>query len=155
MHRSLYALLLFCLTSMPCFGQSSLIGTYKLLSFTTEIDGQPPIEIMGKSPRGSLVLTPSRWLHVFTAENRKFGTSVEEKSAMWDSLSAYTGTYRLDGNKIVVSVDASGNERLNGTDVTRNWQLDGKRLSITTAPGPSARDPLKMAVSRVLWEKVE
>jgi hypothetical protein len=39
---------------------------------------------MGKSPRGYAILTPTRWMNVFTAENRKFGTSVEEKAALWD-----------------------------------------------------------------------
>jgi hypothetical protein len=48
------------------------------------IDGQPPRETMGKSPRGYAILTPTRWMNVFTAENRKFGTSVEEKAALWD-----------------------------------------------------------------------
>jgi hypothetical protein len=155
MRRALSALILLCLISAPCFGQSSLVGTYKLLSFATEIDGQPPIEVMGKSPRGYLVLTPTRWIHVITAENRKFGTSVEAKSALWESLSTYTGPYRLDGSALIVSVDTSWNESWNGTQVTRSWQLDGKRLSITTARAPYPRDPSKMAVTRVVWENVE
>lgn len=155
MRRLLSTLILLCLISAPCFGQSSLVGTYRLLSFATEIDEQPPLETMGKSPRGYLVLTPTRWIHIITAENRKFGTSVEERAALWQSLSTYTGPYRLDGSRIIVTVDASWNESWNGTQVTRNWQLDGNRLSITTARAPSARDPSKMAVTRVVWEKVE
>ena len=140
MRRSLLVLIALCLISVPCFGQSSLVGTYKLVSFATEIDGQP-LEVMGKSPRGYLVLTPARWIHIFSAENRKFGTSVEEKSALWESLSPYTGPYQLDGGKIIVSVDASWNE--NRTQVTRSWQLNGNRLSITTVPAPYSRDPSK------------
>lgn len=155
MRRSLSALVLLCLISAPCFGQSSLVGTYKLLSFATEIDEQPPLETMGKAPRGYLVLTPTRWIHVITAENRKFGTAVEAKSALWESLSTYTGPYRLDGSRIIVAVDVSWNESWNGTQVTRSWQLDGNRLSITTARAPYSRDPSKMAVTRVVWEKVE
>ena len=155
MNRLMAALAVFFLVSAPCLALQSLVGTYKLVSFTVEVDGQPPLETMGKSPRGYLVLTPNRWIHLITAENRKFGTSVEEKSALWDSLSTYTGPYRVDGSKIVVSVDASWNESWNGTQVTRNWQLDGNRLSITTARAPYLRDPSKMAVTRVVWERVE
>ncbi len=155
MRRLLTALILLCLVSAPCFGQASLVGTYKLLSFATEIDDQAPLEGMGKSPRGYLVLTPTRWMHVITAENRKFGTSVEAKSALWETLSTYTGPYRLDENRIIVTVDASWNENWNGTQVTRSWQLDGNRLSITTARAPYSRDPSKMAVTRAVWEKVE
>ena len=155
MLRLICALILVLLIAIPSFAQQSLVGTYKLVSFTVEIDGQPPREIMGKSPRGYLVLTPNRWIHLITAENRKSGTSVEEKSALWDSLSTYTGPYRLDGSKLIVSVDVSWNESFNGTQVTRTWQLDGNRLSITTVPAPYSRDPSKMAVTRVVWERVE
>ena len=155
MVRLICALILVLLIAIPSFAQQSLVGTYKLVSFTVEIDGQPPREIMGKSPRGYLVLTPNRWIILITAENRKFGISVEEKAALWDSLSTYTGPYRLDGSKIIVSVDASWNEIWNGTQVTRNWQLDRNRLSITTDRAPYSRDPSKMAVTRVVWERVE
>jgi hypothetical protein len=155
MSRSFSALILLFLMSAPCFGQSPLSGTYKLVSFATEIDEQPPLETMGKSPRGYLVVTPTRWIHVITAENRKPGASVEEKAALWESLSTYTGQYRLDGSRIIVAVDASWNESWNGTQVARNWQLDGNRLSITTARAPYSRDPSKMAVTRVVWEKIE
>ena len=155
MLRLICALILVLLIAIPSFAQQSLVGTYKLVSFTVEVDGQPPRETMGKSPRGYLVLTANRWIHLITAENRKFGISVEEKSALWDSLSSYTGPYRIDGSKIIVSVDASWNESWNGTQVTRNWQLNGNRLSITTDRAPYSRDPSKMAVTRVVWEKVE
>jgi len=155
MYRLIFTLILVLFISAPGLAQQSLVGTYKLVSFATEIDGQPPIETMGKSPRGYLVLTSTRWIHIITAENRKFGTSVEAKSALWESLSTYTGPYRVDGSKIIVSVDTSWNESWNGTQVTRNWQLDGNRLSITTDRAPYSRDPSKMAVTRVVWEKVE
>ncbi len=137
----------------PCFAQTPLVGTYKLVSFTTEVDDQSPLDMLGKSPRGYLVLTPTRWMHAITAENRKFGSSLEAKAALWESLSAYSGRYNLEGNKIIVTVDVSWNESWNGTQVTRFWQLEGNRLSITTARAPFARDPSKMAVTRVVWER--
>jgi len=155
MVRLIGALVLVLLLASPGLAQQSLVGTYKLVSFTVEVDGQPPLSTMGKLPRGFLVLTPNRWIHLITADQRKSGPSVEEKAALWDSLSTYTGPYRLDGNKIVVSVDVSWNESWNGTHVTRTWQLDGNRLSITTIPGPYPRDPSKLAVTRVVWERAE
>lgn len=155
MVRLICPLILVLLIAIPSFAQQSLVGTYKLVSFTQEVDGQPPRETMGKSPRGYLVLTPNRWIILITAENRKFGTSVEAKAALWESLSAYTGPYRLDGSRIIVAIDASWNESWNGTQVTRNWQLDGNRLSITTDRVPYPRDPSKMAVTRAVWERVE
>ena len=155
MVRFIGALVLVLLLLSPVLAQQSLLGTYKLVSFTVEVEGQPPLSTMGKSPRGFLVLTPNRWMHLITAEQRKFGQSVEEKAALWDSLSTYTGPYRLDGSKIIVSVDVSWNESWNGTQVTRTWQLEGNHLFITTVPAPYPRDPSKMAVTRVVWERVE
>jgi hypothetical protein len=155
MSRFLSAVIFLYLVSAPCFGQSSLVGTYKVVSFTTEVDDQPPIENLGKAPRGYLVLTPTRWIHVITGENRKFGASIEAKAALWESLSAYSGPYRLEGDRLIVTVDVSWNESWNATQVIRNWQVEGNRLAITTARAPYARDPSKMAVTRVVWEKVE
>ena len=125
------------------------------MSFAVEVDGQPPRETMGKSPRGYLVLTSTRWIHLITAENRKFGTSVEEKSAPMGFAQHLYGPYRLYAGKIIVSVDASSNERWNGTEVTRSWQVEGNRLTITTDRAPSATNPSKISVTRVVWEKVE
>src|SRR3954469_20882528 len=96
-------LVLSWVTPMQCFAQQSLVGTYKLVSFAIEIDGQPPLETFGKSPRGLVVFTPTRVISLTTAETRKFGTSVEEKAALWDSLISYAGPYRLDGDKIITS----------------------------------------------------
>ena len=81
--------------------------------------------------------------------------SLEEKAALWDSLVTYTGPYRLEGNKLIVSVDASWNEHWNRTQVVRYWQVEGNRLTITTERAPSARDPSKMVVTRAVFEKVE
>lgn len=155
MYRSIYGLIIALLISTPCFAQQSLVGTYKLVSFTVEVDGQPSRETMGKSPRGYVIFTPTRWMNVFTAENRKFGTSVEDKAALWDSLVSYSGAYRVEGNKFIMLVDVSANETWNGTQQVRYWQLEGNRLTITTERAPSSRDPSKMQVVRGVFDKVE
>jgi hypothetical protein len=155
MYRSLCGLIIGLLVSTSCFAQQSLVGTYKLVSFTVEVDGQPPRQRMGKSPRGYAILTPTRWMNIFTAEDRKFGTSVEDQAALWDSLITYSGTYRLEGEKFITSVDVSWNERWNGTKQVRYWQLDGSRLTITTEQAPSSRDPSRMQVVRAVFDKIE
>jgi hypothetical protein len=74
MHRRFFALILGWLVSLPCLPQQPAAGTYKIVSYAIEIDGQPK-EVFGKSPRGYAVITPRRIMFVITAENRKFGTS--------------------------------------------------------------------------------
>ena len=109
----------------------------------------------GKAPRGYLVLTPTRALAFYTADNRKFGTTVDEKAALFDTMGGWSGTYRIEGSKLVFSVDASWTENWNGTNVVRNWQLSGKRLTLASDPQPFARDPSKMVIIQQVWEKIE
>jgi hypothetical protein len=154
MVRFIGALILVLLITTPSLGQQSLVGTYKLISQGVEVHGgttQP----LGRALHGCLVLTPIRAVMFYTAENRKFGTSVDEQAALFDSLAAWSGTYRVDGGKIIIAVDLSWVEHWNGKDQVRNWELSGNRLTFTTDPTPFARDPSKTSVVRQVWEKVE
>jgi len=154
MHHRIFVLILGLLVPLLCLAQQPIVGAYRIVSYVIEIDGQPR-EIFGKSPRGYAMITPTRIMFVITAENRKFGTSVEEKAALWDSMISYTGPYRVEGDKLITSVDASWNEDWNGTQQSRNWQAQGNRLTLTSIPAPYARDPSKIIVARLVWEKVE
>ncbi len=155
MLRSLFVPLLLLSMVGSGFAQQLPVGTYKVLSMTAEVDGSAPREIFGKVPRGFAMFTPTRVTFLITGEGRKFGRSVEERAALWDTLAAYSGVYRLEGGKFVVSVDVSANEIWNGTKQVRNWELDGNRLTITTDRAPYSRDPSKMVVIRVVSERVE
>jgi hypothetical protein len=154
MVRLIYALVLVLLITTPSLGQQSLVGTYKLVSHVLEMGGTPN-EYLGKAPRGYLVLTPTRAINFYTAENRKFGTSMDEKAALFDSLAGWSGAYRVEGSKLVFSVDVSWNEIWNGKDQIRNFQLSGNRLTLTSDPQPWARDPSKTIIVRQVWEKIE
>ena len=154
MVRLICALVLVLLIATPTLGQQSLVGTYKIVSITVEINGTPN-ENMGKAPRGYLVLTPTRIINFFTAENRKFGTSVDEKAALFNSLVGYAGVYRIEGNKIITTYEASWVENLNGKTAVLNWELSGNRLTTIDGPRPWPFDPSKTMVNRRVWEKVE
>jgi hypothetical protein len=95
----------------------SLVRTYKLVSHVREINGVP-IEPTGfeVTRHGYFVFTPTRVICFYTRENRKFGTSVAEKAALFDTLTGWSGTYRIEGSKIIIAVDASWVENWNGTD---------------------------------------
>lgn len=154
MVRFICALILLLVLASPSLGQQSLVGTYKFVSYVVEIEGAL-IEPMGKAPRGYLVLTPKRAVFFYTGENRKFGTSVVEKAALFDTVTAWSGLYRVEGGKIAIAVDASWVENWNGKDQVRNWVLSGNRLTLTSDPQPYGRDPSKTAIITQVWEKVE
>ena len=154
MVRLIFALILVLSLASPSLGQQSLVGTYKLVSHVLEMGGTSD-ERLGEAPRGYLVLTPTRAINFYTAEKRKFGTAVAEKAELFDSLVGWSGAYRVEGSKLVFSVDVSFNEIWNGKDQKRNFQLSGNRLTLTSDPQPWARDPSKTIVIRQVWEKVE
>ena len=154
MLRLICAFVLVVSIASPSLGQQSLVGTYKVISQDLEVEGTAT-QPLGKAPHGYLVLTPTRAVFLFTAENRKFGTSVAEKAALFDTLIGWSGTYRVDGGKIIIAVDASFNEIWNGKDQVRNWALSGNRLTFTSDPMPFPRDPSKKSVVRQVMEKVE
>ena len=154
MVRLICALILVLLITTPSLGQQSLVGTYKIISQDLLVDGTALYPV-GKAPHGYLVLTPTRFVGFHTGDNRKFGTSAADKVALFETLVGWSGTYRIDGGKIILAVDASWVENWNGKDQVRNWALSGNRLTLTAGPMPYARDPSKTNVVRQVLEKVE
>ena len=154
MVRSLCILLLGLATSASCFAQPSLVGTYKLVSNDLRLDGVP-IQPMGKSQHGYLVITPKVVVQFFTADNRKAGATPEAKVALFDSLSAWAGPYRIEGDKLVIDIDTTWTEVWRGKPQFRTYQVEGKRLTLIVAPQPSSTQPGKTLTSRSVWEKID
>ena len=154
MFRLIFALVLVLSIVTPSLGQQSLVGTYKLVSHEVQVNGTT-MQTLGKAPHGYLVITPTRWVAFHTADNRKFGTSAADKAALLDTLGGWSGTYRIEGDKIIISVDVSWTEFWTGKDQVRHWILSGNRLTLTSDPTPDPRDPSKTSFVRTVWEKIE
>jgi Lipocalin-like domain len=129
-----------------------LVGTWKLVSWQVIVDNQPPQNVFGANPKGYLVLTrEGRSIVATTADNRKGGMGDAERAALHKSMLAYTGKYRVEGNDFITRVDVSWNEEWNGTEQRRHFRIDGDKLFIETAPGPSIVYPGKTDYRRVVW----
>lgn len=155
MKRILCLLAITLFVSATCFAGESLVGTYKLVSFILEVDGIPGQGTIGADPRGYLIITPQHYIYTYIGSDRKFGTSVDHKAALYDSAASLAGRYTVDGSKLTVTVDVSWNELWNGTRQVRSIDWAGNRLTLTSPPQPYPRDPSKTVVSRLVWEKVE
>ena len=155
MLRFIYAPFLVLLIAPPSLGQQSLIGTYKLISHEVQIVNGSAIYPLGKAPRGYIMLTPTRIVAFYTADNRKFGKSVADKAALLDTLAGYAGTYRVEGDKIIIAVDTSWTEVFTGKNQVRHWTISGNRLTLTGDPSPFPRDPSKKAFIRQVLYKIE
>ncbi|WP_426439665.1 lipocalin-like domain-containing protein [Bradyrhizobium genosp. P] len=152
--RAISAILL--AISSPAFaaGPDSLIGNWKLVSSQVVVEGQPPQDLFGSNPRGYLVLTPDgRSIVLTTADGRKAGMGDAERAALHKSMLAYTGKYRVEGDDFITVVDLSWNEAWNGTEQRRHFRIEGDKLFIESAPGPSIVFPGKIDFRRIVWER--
>ena len=147
MVRVIGALILVLVLATPSLGQQSLVGTYELISHVVETGGTPT-EPLGMAPHGYLVLTPTRAIIFYTGDNRKFGTSMAEKAALFDTVTGWSGVYHVEGSKLVILVDASWIEDWDGKDQIRNWQISRNRLTLMSDPMPAGRDPSRMVIVR-------
>ena len=119
---------------------SNLAGTWKLVSLELEAQQSGSREPMwgDVAPRGSLILTAEgRMLALLTGGSREPGTSDDKQAALFRTMLAYGGAYRVEGDKFVTRVDVSWNEAWNGTDQVRYFKLSDNRLEIVTEWVPS------------------
>ena len=122
---------------------AKLVGTWKLIAFETEFqDGSPPRPIFGKSPLGYAIFSAEgRLIAVLEAEGRTVAKTDEERVALLRTTVAYSGLYRVEGDKWITNVDVAWNPAWHGTEQVRYFKLDGDRLDIVAAWAPDAALP--------------
>jgi hypothetical protein len=125
-------LLLFATQQSFAHDGSRLIGVWKLVSFQTEFqDGKPPLATLGEHPSGYLILTrEGRMMAVIEGEGRKVPATDADRANLLNSMVAYSGTYRIDGNQWILTVDAAWNPAWDGTMQVRDFELVNDRLTV-------------------------
>jgi hypothetical protein len=133
-----------------------LYGSWHLVTFRIKVVGEEgaPKDVFGPHPFGRLILTPEHYMAVFTSgSDRKPPTNQAEAAALLSSMTAYTGRFRVEGDKFITTVDGAWNEFYKGTEQVRFFTVDGDKLSIRTAGQPSGILPGKITVSTLVWER--
>jgi hypothetical protein len=72
---------------------------------------------------------------------------------LFNTLVAYTGPYRVDGDKWITMVEVSMNPAWVGTEQTRMFQISGDRLQETSPY--MARPDNRMARAVITYERVK
>jgi hypothetical protein len=136
--------------------RSKMLGVWRLLSYDLEFqDTGERRPFFGKKPVGYIIFTPQgRMMAYLEAENRKAPQTIEEQAAAYRTLHAYSGKYRLEGDKWVTKVDAAWNVSWVGTDQERFYKLDGKQLHVISQwiRGGAAVDG-RMVRAFLTWER--
>ena len=109
-------------------------GSWQLLSYCVEEQSNGnTFAPMGDHPSGYVIFTPEgRLSFMLSAEGRQPGASAEERSSLLSNMIAYTGLYRLEGDRWITQVDVAWNPEWVGTEQTRFFSIDGDLLTVHT-----------------------
>jgi lipocalin-like protein len=137
--------------------RAKLIGTWRMLSSENELQSTGErIPNYGKNPIGYIIFTPEgRMMAFLEREGRKVPKTDEERAAAFQSMIAYSGIYRVEGDKWITKVDAAWNPAWNGTDQIRFFKVEGERLHVITNWQPNPNLGGKMARAMTSWERIK
>ena len=151
---------LFLIVVQPSFAddREKFLGIWKIVSWETEFQATGEREpVLGKNPTGYIIFTPEgRMMTVITGEGRKEPKTDQDRADLLKSLIAYTGMYRLEGDKWITKVDVAWTPAFVGTEQTRFFKFDGDRLYIITAWMQMTTRPEKgIGRAIIMWERVK
>jgi Lipocalin-like domain len=139
MSRLLIALLLLFPCASAWADAGKLVGVWKLNSFVTEIvETKERRNMYGANPTGYLIITPERFMSIVTGEGRKPPLTDEDRINGFRSMYAFTGPYRVEGDRLTVKVDVAWNVGWIGTDQIRIFRVEGDKLFIESIHAPAA-----------------
>jgi hypothetical protein len=104
--------------------EQQLLGVWKVESHYMESRTGERKNFFGEKPNGYLIFTPQkRMMALFTAEGRKQPNTDEDRIAAFSSMAAYSGIYRIEGDKWTTKVDVAWTETWIGSDQIRFFKL--------------------------------
>jgi len=88
-----------------------LVGNWRLVSFEREYQTAGEREYpMGKVPTGYILFLPEdAWQWSSRQRGAKPPVTDQDRAGLFNTLVAYTGVYRVEGDKWITTVDVSAN----------------------------------------------
>jgi len=157
--RTMLASLSLLVGGIPAIAQepaNQLYGSWRLLSFKAKIVGEDaePRDIFGPSPFGRLILTPAHTMAAFLSRpDRKPPTDDAQAATLLRSMTAYTGRFRVEGDKFITTVDGAWNEVFKSHEQVRIFNLEGDTLTIRVPEQPSGLELGKRNTSVLIFER--
>jgi hypothetical protein len=115
--------------------------------------------VFGEHPNGLLTLTENgRMMAIVTDPNRKAPAQTKitdaEAVQLFQTMNAYAGTYKIEGDKLILHREIDARGPYVGSDQLRFFKVDGDRLQYKSAPFVSSWDG-KEIISTVVWDRVK
>ena len=139
---------------------SQLVGVWNLNSqLRKEVASGATLATFGEKPRGYIIFTRGGVLtFVIVGTDRKAPASPNltdaERIELFKTMSFGSGTYKVEGNKVVTRYDTSWHQLWTGRDLSSQVEIQGKTLTIATEPFKAAVDGKEVIVTTI-WERVE
>jgi hypothetical protein len=133
--------------------RANLLGTWKLAGVEVEI--QDTGERRALKSKGYLIFTrEGRMMALMEDEGRKAPQTDDERARLFRTMFAYSGLYRLEGDKWVTAVDVAWNPLWTGTEQVRFYKLEGDTLVVNTAWAPSPNSG-RITRAFLTWTRVK
>ena len=132
---------------------ASLVGQWRLLSFDLETkDGGDRHPGFGSNPKGRLIVLPtSIMMAILTPSGRTMPKTSEERALAFQTMVAYSGPFKVEGDQLLTSVDITWNEAWGNTVQARTIRLTEPHLNLTSAWAPHPADPTQIVRGILSW----
>jgi len=148
--------------SQPAASQdlaSQIVGVWKWTSSTNkEVETGKINHPYGENPSGQIVYTKGgHVVFALAGDNRKTPASPvtdADRIALFNTLSAAGGTYKVEGNTLTVTYTTSWNQTWTGVKQKRQIEIAGNKLTITSEPVKSTQTG-KDIIFVATYERVE
>lgn len=120
---------------------AQLVGVWKYKSLINKelTTGKVTYPFGEKPPAGNLIYTKGGHVaFVLVGDNRKNPAGVNatdaERINLFNTMAAASGTYKVEGNTIIVTYGASWNQSWTGIAQKRHLEISGNELTATSDP---------------------
>ncbi|MFX1766024.1 lipocalin-like domain-containing protein [Paraburkholderia sp. A1RI-2L] len=125
--------------------RTKILGTWRMHAWTRRVvDTGELTDALGPHPFGFINYSADGRVMVFVLKSGRLVPASsrptnEEKIALFDSMFAYVGTYVVESDRVIHTLDGSWNELWTGTQQIRFITLQGAQLVYRT---PETIDPM-------------
>ena len=139
--------------AVPEGDHARLLGVWRLVSAQVRNEDTGEVrDLHGPDPRGFAVFSPEgRASFIVTASNRASPIDDAEVGALLRGMSAYTGRFRIEGDRVVTQVDVAWHPAWEDTAQTRFYELEGDRLTLRTGPQDHPSYPGMRLRGIIVW----
>ncbi len=137
----------------------SIAGVWKLKKYSRRFldTGEVRSDML---PQAYILYTPGGFMMSITVEENRQPPAGEvltndERVRLFKSIiSAYSGSYTIEGDNVIHNVELSWNEAWTGTRQVRRFAVNGDELIIETTPRTAGTDT-RQFINTLTWERTE